>query len=122
MKHLVLTVLLLITARPQTACAQGLNPNPGDSEPMRISKRCALVSGMTMDNYKGPQDVEQMYVKSTYDICLVHAMPSNWPDAPSTLKRGRQLFREVHTRKPDLPNPEKFGNVFDKMRQERHEP
>lgn len=91
-------------------------PAPGDTALTRVSKICGFLSAMGMDGYKGPKDVGETYVTSLYATCLAHAMPPDWPDAATTLKRGQQLYREAHAKYSDIPDPETLSATFEKIR------
>jgi hypothetical protein len=91
---------------------------PGDTDANRVAKKCGFLAAMSGDSFKGSElDAAKAYVTSVFYICLVHAMPADWPDARATLKKGQESFSQAQALKPDLTtNPETLGPVFDKIR------
>ena len=77
---------------------------PGDTDATRVAKKCGFLAAMA-------------YATSVFYICLVHAMPADWPDAGATLKRGQDALSQAQALKPDLTtSPETLGPTFDKIR------
>jgi hypothetical protein len=94
-----------------------LSPMPGGNDATRVSKLCVFLGGMSTDSFKSSElEVARTYALSIYNVCLAHAMPADWPDAPAALKRGQELFHQAQAQKPDLVNPEAFSATFDKIR------
>jgi hypothetical protein len=91
---------------------------PGDTDATRVAKKCGFLAAMSGDNFKGSElDAAKAYATSVFYICLVHAVPADWPDAGATLKRGQDAFSQAQALKPDLTtSPETLGPAFDKIR------
>jgi hypothetical protein len=114
---------LLLSASPAFADEQAppqspLSPSPQDDNATRVRKQCIFLAVMSTD---GIPDLTaaKPFSASVFHICLVHAMPADWPDAQAVLKRGRQEYQDALKLNPKLFDPESATSAFDLIRNEK---